>query len=103
MTGPVSGLPQDVWETVLPIAMLFPILLWITARCQPVYAAGAAFLVCITFVATAVFDLGHFGDASIPFEDRIMQAQSAILFVALGVFVLAALFAERSDSEARLM
>jgi signal transduction histidine kinase len=101
-TGVVIFLPPEFWVTVLPIAALFPILLWVTARCRPVYAAAAAFLVCITFVATAVFGFGHFGDARIQFADRILQAQSAILFVALGAFVLAALFAERSDSEARL-
>jgi signal transduction histidine kinase len=101
-TAIVIFLPPQFWVTVLPIAALFPILLWVTARCRPVYAAAAAFLVCITFVATAVFGFGHFGDARILFADRILQAQSAILFVALGAFVLAALFAERSDSEARL-
>ena len=102
MTAIVIVLPPEFWVTVLPIAALFPILLWITARCRPVYAAAAAFLVSITFVATAVFGVGHFGDATIAFTDRILQAQSAILFIALGTFVLAALFAEGRDSEARL-
>jgi signal transduction histidine kinase len=67
-----------------------------------VVAAAASFLVCITVVSTAVFDVGHFGDASIAFGDRILQAQSTILFVAVGTFVLAALFAEGRDSRARL-
>ena len=102
MTAIVIVLPPEFWVTVLPIAALFPILFWITARCRPVYAAAAAFLVSITFVATAVFGVGHFGDATIAFTDRILQAQSAILFFALGTFVLAALFAESRDSEARL-
>ena len=102
MTALVIVLPRELWITVLPIAALFPILLWITARCRPVYAAAAAFVVSITFVATAVFGIGHFGDAKIAFGDRVLQAQSAILFLALGTFVLAALFAERRDSEARL-
>ena len=102
MTAIVIALPPEFWVTVLPIAALFPILLWITARCRPVYAAAATFLVSITFVATAVFGVGHFGDATIAFTDRILQAQSAILFIALGTFVLAALFAEGRDSEARL-
>jgi signal transduction histidine kinase len=102
MTAIVIVLPPEFWVTVLPIAALFPILLWITARCRPVYAAAATFLVSITFVATAVFGVGHFGDATIAFTDRILQAQSAILFIALGTFVLAALFAEGRDSEARL-
>ena len=98
----VIFLPLSLWETALPIAALFLILLWICARCRPVYAAAAVFLVSITFVATAVFDIGHFGDVRIQFTDRILQAQSAILFVAIGAFVLAALFAEAKDSEARL-
>jgi signal transduction histidine kinase len=102
MTGIVILLPPKLWVTVLPIAALFPILLWLTARCRPVYTAAAVFLVSIAFVSTAVSGLGHFGDTRIQFSDRILQAQSAILFVALGAFVMAALFAERRQSEAHL-
>lgn len=102
MTTLVIFLPLQFWETVLPIAALFLILLWICARCRPVYAAAAVSLVSITFVATAVFDVGHFGDTRIQLGDRILQAQSAILFVAIGAFVLAALFAEAKDSAAGL-
>jgi len=102
VTGIVIFLPSQFWATVLPIAALFPILLWIAARCRPVYAAAAVFLVSIAFVTTAVFGVGHVGDTGIQFNVRILQAQSAILFVAFGAFVLAALFAEGRDSEARL-
>lgn len=102
MTGIVIFLPLEFWDTVLPIAALFPFLLWVTARCRPAYAAAAVFLVSITFVATAAFDIGHFGDSRIQFNERILQAQSAILFIAIGTFVLAALFAEGKESEARL-
>src|ERR1700733_5528041 len=35
-TGIVIFLPAEFWVTVLPIAALFPILLWVTARCRPV-------------------------------------------------------------------
>jgi signal transduction histidine kinase len=94
------SLPWGAWETVLPVALLFPILLWVAARCQPVFAAAAAFLVSITIVVTAVFDFGHFGDPGVSYADR--QAQAAILFVAVGAYVLAALFAERRESAARL-
>ena len=100
MTGIAISLPWQAWETVLPVALLFPILLLVTARCQPVFAAAAAFLVSITIVVTAVFDIGHFGDPSLSYADQ--QAQAAILFVAIGTYVLAALFAERRESERRL-
>jgi signal transduction histidine kinase len=100
MTAIAISLPWGAWETVLPVALLFPILLWVAARCQPVFAAAAAFLVSITIVVTAVFDFGHFGDPGVSYADR--QAQAAILFVAVGAYVFAALFAERRESEARL-
>jgi signal transduction histidine kinase len=100
--GTIIFAPPKFWLTALPVATLFPILLWVTAKCRPVVAAAASFLVCFTVVSTAVFDVGHFGDASIAFGDRILQAQSTILFVAVGTFVLAALFAEGRDAQARL-
>ena len=102
MTGISISLPQASWETVVPVALLFPMLLWLAARCRPVFAAAAVFLVSITVVSSAVIGTGHFGDASLPLGDRIPQAQAAILFVALGAYVLAALFAERRESETRL-
>jgi signal transduction histidine kinase len=102
MTGISISLPQASWETVVPVALLFPMLLWLAARCRPVFAAAAVFLVSITVVSSAVIGTGHFGDASLPLDDRIPQAQAAILFVALGAYVLAALFAERMASETRL-
>ena len=100
MTAIAISLPSEAWETVLPVALLFPMLLWIAARCQPLFAAAAAFLVSITIVVTAVFDLGHFGDPGLSYADQ--QAQVAILFVAVGAYVLAALFAERRESEGHL-
>jgi len=102
MTGISISLPQESWETVVPVALLFPMLLWLAARCRPVFAAAAVFLVSITVVSTAVFGIGHFGDANLLLGDRIPQAQAAILFVALGAYVLAALFSERKESEMRL-
>jgi hypothetical protein len=36
----------------VPIALLFPILLWIASRCRPVFAAAAAFIVTLAIVWT---------------------------------------------------
>jgi signal transduction histidine kinase len=102
MTGIIVSLPQEPWETVVPGALLFPILLWLAARCQPVYAAAGAFMVSLTVAWTATFGIGHFGDPGLPMDARILQAQAVILVAAIGAYVLAALFAERRDSEARL-
>ena len=102
MTAIALFMPQTSWETVVPVALLFPMLLWLAARFRPVFSAAAVFLVSMAVVSTAVFGIGHFGDAALPLGERIPQAQAAILFVALGAYLLAALFAERRDSETRL-
>jgi signal transduction histidine kinase len=102
VTGVILWLPRRLWETALPIAWLFPILLWLTARFRPPFAAAAGFVVSITVVWTTVFGIGHFGDPALALGDRILQAQTAIIFVALGALVLAALFDERRLSAMRL-
>jgi PAS domain S-box-containing protein len=102
MTVIIVSAPRRPWQAMVPIALLFPILLWITARCQPVFAAAAAFIVSLTIVCTITFSIGHLGDPALPIGDRIVGTQAAILIFALWAYVLAALFAERRQSEARL-
>jgi signal transduction histidine kinase len=102
LTGTIILLPSWLWEAALPISWLFPVLMWLVARSRPIFAAAAAFLVSITIVSTTVFGIGHFGDSTLTIETRILQAQAAILFVALGALILAALFSERRESERRL-
>jgi PAS domain S-box-containing protein len=105
----VIALPPKPWTTVVPIALLFPVLLWIAARCRPVFAAAAAFIVTLAIVWTTTIGIGHFGDPGVPIADRVLAARAGILAVALCAYVLAALFAERrqhevalAESEARL-
>lgn len=102
MTGVIVSLPQELWQTVVPAALVFPILLWLAARSQPVFAAAGAFIVSMTVALTAIYGLGHFGGTSLSSSARILQTQAIILVVACGTAVLAALFAERRESEARL-
>jgi PAS domain S-box-containing protein len=95
-------LPRESWATIVPIAALFPLLLWLAARCRPVFAAAAAFIVALTIVWTTTFAIGIFGDTGFPVTHRILAAQAGILAVSLCAFVLAALFAERRQHEAVL-
>jgi PAS domain S-box-containing protein len=103
MSGLVIFIPREPWATVVPIALLFPLLLWLAARCRPVFAAAAAFIVALTIVWTTTFGIGYFGDPSLPIADRILGAQAGILAASLCALVLAALFAERRQNEAALM
>ncbi|MFL6819911.1 MAG: MASE1 domain-containing protein [Bradyrhizobium sp.] len=102
MSAIIIFLPRQSWETVLPIALVFPLLLALAARCQPVFAAAAAFIIALTIVWTTTFDIGYFGDPGLPFNERIEDAQASILTTSLCALVLAALFAERHRHEIAL-
>ena len=102
MTGVVLSLPEHVWETVVPGALLFPVLLWMAARGRPVFAAGGVLIVSFTIASTTILDIGHFANRGMTVDFRIVQAQAVILLSAIGATVVAALFAERRESEARL-
>ena len=97
----VISLPQSPWATALPVALVLPVLLWISVRCRPAFAAAAMFIVALAVVWSTTFDVGQFADASVPLADRILAAQTLVLAAALLALVLAALFAERRRSEER--
>jgi signal transduction histidine kinase len=102
MSGVIISLPLGLWETVVPAALVFPILLWLAARWQPVFSAMGVFIVSMSVALTAIYGLGHFSDSGLSIGARVLQTQAVILVVAFGTAVLAALFAERRESEARL-
>jgi PAS domain S-box-containing protein len=98
----VAALPQAPWAKVVPIALLFPILLWIAARCPPFFAAAAAFVVTLAIVGTTTIEVGLFGSPDVPMAERVLTARAGIIAVALCAYVLAALFAERRQQAAAL-
>jgi signal transduction histidine kinase len=87
-------LRSDLLATVGPVAVLFAPLLWLAARCQPVFAAAAALIVSLSIVWTTTFGIGYFGNPGLSAEERVQAAQVSILLVTIGALVLAALFAE---------
>jgi PAS domain S-box-containing protein len=95
-------LPRGSWAAVVPILLLFPLLLWLAARCQPMFAAAAAFIIAVTIVWTTTFGIGYFGDPGLPISTRVGGAQAGILTTTFCTLVLAALFAERREHETAL-
>src|SRR5271167_1793166 len=100
LSGFIIFLPGEPWVIVALAALMFPLLLWLATRCRPVFAGAAAFIVALTIVWTTTFSFGMF--KSFPAAERILAAQAAILVVSLCAIVLASLFSERRESEARL-
>jgi signal transduction histidine kinase/CheY-like chemotaxis protein len=103
LSGFVVHLPNDVWAVEVVVASLFPLFLFIAARCRPVFTATATFFFSLTIVWTTTFHIGVFGDASLPIDERVLSAQAAILAQSLCALVLAALFAERRQQETVLV
>jgi signal transduction histidine kinase len=90
-------LRSDLLANVGPVAILFAPLLWLAARCRPVFAAAAAFIVSLSIVWTTTFGIGYFGNPELSMNERVLAAQISILLVTIGAAVLAALFAEIRD------
>ncbi len=102
LSGLMVFLPREPWTVVALVALLFPLLLWLGARCRPVFSAAAAFIVAVTIVWTTTFSIGMFDEKNFPIAERAPVAQAAILAVSLCAIVLASLFSERRASEERL-
>ena len=97
----VSGfaifLRSELLANVGPVAVLFAPLLWLAARCRPVFAAAAAFIVSLSIVWTTTFGIGYFGSPTLSIDERVLAAQVSTLLVTIGASLLAALFAEIRD------
>lgn len=90
-------LQSELLSTVGPVAVLFAPLLWLAARCQPVFAAAAAFIISLSIVWTTTFGIGYFGNPNLAIDERVLAAQVSILLVTISASVLAAVFAEIRD------
>jgi signal transduction histidine kinase len=100
--GGLFLLSNELWDRLLLVVWLIPMLFWLAARTRPVFSAVGVFLVSMMAISMTIFGIGHFGDATRSIADRSAQAVSVMLFVAVCGLVLAALFAERRENEALL-
>ena len=90
-------LRSELLANVGPVAVLFAPLLWLAARCRPVFAAAAALIISLSIVWTTTFGIGYFGNPELSMNERVVAAQVSILLMTIGASILAALFAEIRD------
>jgi PAS domain S-box-containing protein len=101
MTGIIIFVLPDIWwDVVVPVELLFPLLLWLSARCRVAFTSIAIFVVSLMIISAVTFNLGHFGKIGPTPEARIWGAQAGIVGVALCALLLAAAFAERRQHAA---
>jgi PAS domain S-box-containing protein len=90
------------WLSFSPGAIVLPVLLWLTARCQPAFGIAGAFIASTAVILATTFGVGRFGDAAVPLIERVKGAQAATMTVTLFTLVLIALFAQRKETEEEL-
>jgi PAS domain S-box-containing protein len=101
MTGIIIFvLPEIWWDVVVPVELLFPLLLWLSARCRVAFTSIAIFVVSLMIIFAVTFNLGHFGKIGPTPEARIWGAQASIVGVAFCALLLGAAFAERRQHAA---
>jgi PAS domain S-box-containing protein len=99
----IFSMPPGSWLAFVPVLAVFPLLLWIAARCHWVLAAVAVFVIAIACVWEATFGIDRFVETSLTINDRVHVAQIEMFVATFCALVLAALFAERRCTEASLV
>jgi PAS domain S-box-containing protein len=94
--------PTGSWLSFDADAVVLPLLLWLTARCQPLFGIAGTFTWSITAICATALGVGHLGDATVPLTERVNGARVTIALVTLCTLVLIALFTARRRSEAAL-
>src|SRR5262245_17032458 len=99
MSAVAFSSPLHYWYTVLPLALLLPVLL--AAHCRPVFAAAAALILGFAVVWTTTFGTTEL-DGLKNLHDRTYAARATLLAISTCMLVLAALFAERRRNESAI-
>ena len=98
----VRSYPSESWVSVNPGAFTLPLLLWLAARCPPIFPIAGAFAISLSAIFAVTFGTGRLGDASVPLMARVHGVQITVVMVTAFTLVLIALFAERRRSEVEL-
>jgi len=94
-TVAIISLSPELWWEIVPVELLFLLVLWLSARCRPVFTSAAIFVISVTIVGAITFDLGRFSKVGATTDVRIWESQVGILGVTLYGLFLTAVFAER--------
>jgi hypothetical protein len=79
--------------------VVLPLLLWLAARCPPVFAIAGAFVASILVIWATTYGIGRYGDAAVPIMERVKGAQAVVATGTIGILVLTVLFVQRKKAE----
>lgn len=95
-------LDDGTWISITPGAALLPLLLWLSARSQPIVPALAMVVLAVILAWFAAAGAGRYGDARLPAQERILAAQLALVTATVVAQVVLALYSDRRLAVGRL-
>src|SRR5215831_11432704 len=93
------GYSSDSWLSYNPSIVVLPLLLWLAARCPPVFAIAGAFIASTLVIWATTYGIGRYGDAAVPILERVKGAQAIVATGTIGILVLTVLFVQRKKAE----
>ncbi|HWJ17652.1 MAG TPA: PAS domain S-box protein, partial [Geobacterales bacterium] len=87
------------WMLLAPFASQLPLLLWLSVRCGPLFAANGSLVLGLSILGSFTLQRGRFADANFSLDERLAATDFAILATAFVALAIAALIAERKDAE----
>lgn len=95
-------LDEGTWSSITPGAALLPLLLWLSARSQPIVPALAVVMLAVMIALFAAAGSGRYGDPRVPLEARIVGAQVALGAATIVAQVVMAIYTDRKLAVVRL-
>lgn len=95
-------LDDGTWTSIAPGAALLPILIWLSARSQPIVPSLALIILAALITLFAASGVGRYGDSRLAIETRVTAAQVALSAVSIAALTISVLYAGRRRAEARL-
>ncbi len=87
------------WMLLAPFTSQLPLLLWLSVRCGPLFAATGSLVLGLSILGSFTLERGRFADANFPLDQRLAATDFAMLATAFVALAIAALIAERKDAE----
>jgi len=92
------GQPSESWLSFNPGIVVLPPLLWLAARCPPVFAIAGAFAASMMVICATIYGIGRFGDVAVPTMERVKAAQAVVGTGTIFTLFLLALFIQRKKA-----
>ena len=79
------------WMLLAPFTSQLPLLLWLSVRCGPLFAAAGSLVLGLSILGSFTLERGRFADANFPLDERLAATDFAILATAFVALAIAAL------------